>query len=64
MSTSSPRASGSRTAELRANALAGLIMLLIEYSLGISVNLTQPSPPPTGTRACSPASVPRSATAH
>jgi hypothetical protein len=39
MSTTSPRAVGSRTRGLRANALAGLIMLLIEYSLGISANL-------------------------
>ncbi len=39
MSTTSLQASGSRIRGLRANALAGLIMLLIEYSLGISANL-------------------------
>lgn len=39
MSARSLPASGSRIRGLRANALAGLIMLLIEYSLGISVNL-------------------------
>jgi hypothetical protein len=39
MSTTSLQATGSRIRGLRANALAGLIMLLIEYSLGISVNL-------------------------
>ncbi len=39
MSTTSLQATGSRISGLRANALAGLIMLLIEYSLGISVNL-------------------------
>jgi hypothetical protein len=39
MSTTSLRATGSRIRGLRANALAALIMLLIEYSLGISVNL-------------------------
>jgi hypothetical protein len=39
MSTTSPQAPGSKVAGLRANALAGLIMLLIEYSLGISANL-------------------------
>lgn len=39
MSTTSPRAAGPRIRGLRANALAGLIMLLIEYSLGISANL-------------------------
>ena len=33
MSTTSPRAAGTRIRDLRANALAGLIMLLIEYSL-------------------------------
>jgi hypothetical protein len=39
MSTTSLQASSSRIRALRANALAGLVMLLIEYSLGISVNL-------------------------
>lgn len=39
MSTTSPQAIRSRITALRANALAGLIMLLIEYSLGISANL-------------------------
>jgi hypothetical protein len=39
MSATSLRATGSKIRGLRANALAGLIMLLIEYSLGISVNL-------------------------
>lgn len=39
MSTPSREATGSRVRGLRANALAGLIMLLIEYALGISVNL-------------------------
>lgn len=39
MSTTSPQATGSKITGLRANALAGLIMLLIEYSLGISANL-------------------------
>ena len=39
MSTTSRRETGPRTRGLRANALAGLIMLLIEYSLGISANL-------------------------
>lgn len=38
MSTTSPGRHRGATG-LRANALAGLIMLLIEYSLGISVNL-------------------------
>jgi hypothetical protein len=38
MSTTSLQATA-RIRGLRANALAGLIMLLIEYSLGISVNL-------------------------
>lgn len=39
MSTKSLQATGSRIGGLRANALAGLIMLLTEYSLGIFVNL-------------------------
>jgi hypothetical protein len=39
MSATSLRAAGSETRGLRANALAGLIMLLVEYSLGISANL-------------------------
>jgi hypothetical protein len=39
VSTTSLQATGSRIKGLRANALAGLIMLLIEYSLGISANL-------------------------
>jgi hypothetical protein len=39
VSTTSLQTSGSRIRGLRANALAALIMLLIEYSLGISVNL-------------------------
>jgi hypothetical protein len=39
MSTTSPRAAGTRIRDLRANALAGLILLLIEYSLGIGANL-------------------------
>jgi hypothetical protein len=34
-----------RVRALRANALAGLIMLLIEYSLGISANLYSALPP-------------------
>jgi hypothetical protein len=39
MSTPSRHAVAARTRGLRANALAGLIMLVVEYSLGISVNL-------------------------
>lgn len=39
MSTTTPPANTSTAGALRANALAGLIMLLIEYSLGISANL-------------------------
>ena len=39
MSARSLAATDSRIRGLRANALAGLIMLLIEYSLGISANL-------------------------
>jgi hypothetical protein len=39
MSTSSVDAFDARQRGLAANALAGLVMLLIEYSLGISVNL-------------------------
>ena len=39
MSATSRPATDSRIRGLRANALAGLIMLLIEYSLGISANL-------------------------
>jgi hypothetical protein len=39
MSTASLHATGAKITGLRANALAGLIMLLIEYSLGISANL-------------------------
>lgn len=45
MSTTSLQATGSRIRGLRANALAGLVMLLIEYSLGISVNLYSTLPP-------------------
>jgi hypothetical protein len=39
MSSTARQATGSRIRGLRANALAGLTMLLIEYSLGISANL-------------------------
>ncbi len=39
MSTTSVAAVAPGIRALRANALAGLVMLLIEYSLGISVNL-------------------------
>lgn len=39
MRTTSVEAVDLRIRALRANALAGLVMLLIEYSLGISVNL-------------------------
>lgn len=39
MTATSHHRSGGRTRGLRANALAGLILLLIEYSLGISANL-------------------------
>jgi hypothetical protein len=39
MSTVTPKRTGSTARGLRANALAGLIMILVEYSLGISVNL-------------------------
>lgn len=39
MSTVSIEKTAARTRGLRANAMAGLVMLLIEYSLGISVNL-------------------------
>ena len=39
MSASSPPNIGSRVRGLRANALAAVVMMLIQYSLGISVNL-------------------------
>ena len=39
MSTTLPITGRKRIRGLRANALAGLVMLLIEYGLGISVNL-------------------------
>ncbi|HWD69872.1 MAG TPA: hypothetical protein VG293_06725 [Solirubrobacteraceae bacterium] len=39
MTNTSPQRRGRGASGLRANALAGLVMLLIEYSLGISVNL-------------------------
>ncbi len=39
MTASAPATSARGIGGLRANALAGLVLLLIEYSLGISVNL-------------------------
>jgi hypothetical protein len=39
MSTATAGRSAATVRGLRANALAGLIMILVEYSLGISVNL-------------------------
>jgi hypothetical protein len=48
MSTTSPQTAGSKIRSPRANAIAGLTILPIEYSLGTSANLY--STPPAGDR--------------
>lgn len=47
---------------LRANALAAVVMLLIQYCLGISVNLYSTLPASDHGKASRPASHPRSGT--
>jgi hypothetical protein len=45
MTTLSPERAGPRVTGLRANALAAVVMLLVQYCLGISVNLYSTLPP-------------------